>query len=159
MPHSAKPRRRGRGLKNLASRLNHSQRRALIDWGDDRALSVQDQAALLSVNRSGLYYHPVGPSAEEGQIKHRIDAIYTELPFYGSRRLTAQLQRAGDSVNRKRIQGYMRDMGIADIHPGPHRSRRQTDQAKFPYLLRHLVVAHPHHVWGSEMTYLRLHGG
>ena len=111
------------------------------------------------MNRSGLYYHPVGPSAEEVQIKHRIDAIYTDLPFYGSRRLTAQLQREGLSVNRKRIQGYMREMGIEGIHPGPNLSRRQTDQAKFPYLLRHLVVTHPNHVWGSDITYLRLHGG
>ncbi|AEJ40391.1 transposase IS3/IS911 family protein [Sulfobacillus acidophilus TPY] len=55
-------------------------------------------------------------------LKHRIDEIYTQRPFYGSRRMTAQLQREGHPVNRKRIQRYMHEMGIWGIAPGPHTS-------------------------------------
>jgi len=51
-------------------------------------LSLILQADLLGLNRSGLYYQPVPPSAEEIAIKHRIDEIYTAHPFYGSRRIT-----------------------------------------------------------------------
>jgi putative transposase len=49
------------------------------------------QADLLGISRSSLYYQPRPPSAEEITIKHRIDELYTEYPFYGSRRMVAQL--------------------------------------------------------------------
>jgi putative transposase len=48
----------------------------------DTDLTLKTQAELLSLNRSGLYYEPVAPSAEEVAIKHRIDEIYTQYPFY-----------------------------------------------------------------------------
>jgi putative transposase len=50
------------------------------------------QTELLSLNRSSLYYQPKPASAEEVQLKHRIDEIYTQTPFYGARKIAAQLQ-------------------------------------------------------------------
>ena len=50
-------------------------------------LTLSEQADLLSMSRSSLYYVAHAPSEWEVRIKHRIDAIYTELPFYGSRRI------------------------------------------------------------------------
>jgi len=41
----------------------------------------------------------------------RINAIYTDHPFYGSRKLTAVLRREGYRVNRKRVRRLMRAMG------------------------------------------------
>ena len=43
--------------------------------------SVKEQAALLSLSRSSLYYTPRLPSPQEVAVKHRRDAIYTEHPF------------------------------------------------------------------------------
>jgi len=40
-------------------------------------LPLTQQADLLSVSRSSLYYQPREPSAEEIAIKHRIDELYT----------------------------------------------------------------------------------
>lgn len=74
------------------------------------------QTDLLGLHRSGVYYQPVAPAPEEVVIKHRIDAIYTAHPFYGSRRIAEQL-RPDWIVNRKRVQRYMREMGIAAIYP------------------------------------------
>ena len=54
-------------------------------------LTLSRQTELLSLNRTSLYYRPLAPSPEEVALKHRIDAIYTERPFYGVRRITAQL--------------------------------------------------------------------
>jgi hypothetical protein len=42
-------------------------------------------------------------------IEHRIDALYTQHPFYGSRRITAQLRREGMTINRKVVQRHMRE--------------------------------------------------
>lgn len=120
-------------------------------------MSVQCQ--LLGLSRSSCYYRPVGPSAQELALKHRIDEIYTERPFYGSRRMTITLQTEGHGVNRKRIQRYMREMGIWGLAPGPHLSRPQPEHPVFPYLLRGLEIVRPNQVWGIDLTYIRLTGG
>ncbi len=117
------------------------------------------QVELLSVNRSGVYYQPQPPSAAEVQLKHRIDEIYTKWPFYGSRKITAQLQLEGVEVNRKAIQRHMREMGIAGICPGPNLSKRTQKEGIFPYLLRHTTSQYPNHIWGLDITYIRLRGG
>jgi putative transposase len=117
------------------------------------------QADLLGISRSSLYYQPRPPSAEEVALKHRIDAIYTQYPFYGSRRITAQLRREGKEVNRKAVQRHMREMGIAGICPGPNLSRRAQGERVYPYLLRDLRCTHPNHVWGIDVTYIPLQAG
>ncbi len=114
------------------------------------------QVELLSVNRSTVYYHPQPPSAAEVQLKHRIDEIYTQCPFYGSRKITEQLQLDGVEVNRKAVQRHMREMGIAGICPGPNLSKRTQKEGIFPYLLRHTTSQYPNHVWGLDITYIRL---
>jgi hypothetical protein len=40
------------------------------------------------------------------------DEEYTSRPFYGSRRMVVFLKTAGHVVNRKHVQGLMRDMGL-----------------------------------------------
>jgi putative transposase len=126
---------------------------------DQPALPLTIQANLLSLNRSSLYYRPCAPSLEEVAIKHRIDALYTEHPFYGSRRITAQLRRDGMALNRKAVQRHMRGMGIAGVAPGPNFSRRDSEQRVYPYLLRDVTSAYPNHVWGIDITYVRLQAG
>jgi len=122
-------------------------------------LSLTLQAELLSLSRASLYYKVVPPTAEEIAVKHRIDEIYTDWPFYGSRKMTAQLRREGRVINRKTVQRHMREMGIAGITPGPNLSRRAQDHRLFPYLLRELVIERPNQVWGIDITYIRLLGG
>jgi putative transposase len=92
-------------------------------------------------------------------LKHRIDAIDTQHPFYGSRRIAAQLRRDGEKVNRKAVQRHMREMGIAGIRPGPNLSRRAHGEQVYPYLLRDFTCAHPNQVWGIDVTYIPLQAG
>ena len=113
----------------------------------------------MGLNRSGLYYQPLAPSAEEVALKHRIDELYTLRPFYGSRRITATLQREGWRLNRKAVQRHMREMGIQGIHPGPNLSKRRSDHQVYPYLLRGLAITEPNQVWGIDITYIRLAKG
>ena len=119
-------------------------------------LPLTQQAELLSVSRSSFYYQPREPSASEIAIKHRIDELYTQHPFYGSRKMEAQLRREGVVISRKTVQRHMREMGIVAIYPGPNLSRRQHKEHVFPYLLRNLTINAPNHVWGIDITYIRL---
>ena len=106
----------------MATCLTRDERIQLIDWTKaDLSLSVQAQ--LLGLNRSSLYYQPVPPSAEEIALKHRIDQLYTDHPYYGSRRITEQLKREGLQVNRKAVIRHMHEMGLVAVYPGPNLSR------------------------------------
>lgn len=123
-------------------------------------LSLKTQAELLSLSRSSLYYQPVPVSAEEIALKHAIDEIYTRYPFYGSRRITVELrQNRQIKVARETVQRYMREMGIAGICPGPNLSRRNAAHRVYPYLLRNVTADRPNHVWGVDITYIRLRSG
>jgi putative transposase len=138
--------------------LTRSERLALVERTDSE-LPLTTQAEVLGLSRSSLYYQPVAPSSEEVHIKHRIDAIYTQLPFYGSRRITAKLQLEQLWPSRTTVQRYMQEMGIAAISPRPNLSRRHPDHQVYPYLLRHITSQFPNHVWGIDITYIRLRAG
>lgn len=89
----------------------------------------------------------------------RIDEQYLSTPFYGSRRMTAHLQRAGDLVNRKRVQRLMRIMGLEGLFPGRKTTIRAPQHKVYPYLLRDLTITRPNQVWCSDITYVPLQGG
>lgn len=80
------------GGKNLVDCISREERQQLIEW-EKRELPISAQAHLLGLNRAGLYYQPVPPSAHEVALKHRIDEIYTAHCYYGYRRIAAQLHR------------------------------------------------------------------
>jgi len=122
-------------------------------------LTLTAQTELLSLNRTSLYYRPIAPTPEEVALKHRIDAIYTDNPFYGVRRITAQLRREGRLVNHKAVARHMREMGLAALAPGPNLSKRAQKAGIYPYLLRDVTARHPNHIWGIDITYIRLRGG
>lgn len=138
--------------------MSRRERLEWIEWQREE-LPLNLQADLLSLSRSSLYYKPVMPSAEEVAIKHRIDELYTQYPFYGSRRIAAVLNREGMMIERKTVRQHMREMGIAGISPGPNLSRRNLQHKIYPYLLRNVTSAYPNHIWGIDITYIRLKGG
>lgn len=125
---------------------------------DNAELALKTQADLLSLNRSGLYYRPIGPSDAEIAVKHRIDEIYTAHPYYGSRRMAVILSKE-TPISRPTVQRYMREMEIAGISPGPNLSKRNPEHKIYPYLLRGLKIQRPNQIWGIDITYIRLKGG
>lgn len=84
----------------------------------------------------------------------RIDALYTERPYFGSRRLADELD-----VNRKRVQRLMRLMGLEAIYPKPRTTTRHPEHKIYPYLLRNVAVVRPDQVWSIDITYIPLRSG
>ncbi len=138
--------------------MNRTERLALVERAEAE-LSLKSQAELLSLSRSSLYYQPVPPTAEEIRLKHRIDELYTCYPFYGSRRIRAMLRREGWRINRKRVKRCMREMGLVAVYPGPNLSKPAPGHKIYPYLLRNVVADYPNHIWGIDITYIRLQQG
>lgn len=91
-----------------------------------------------------------------------IDQIYTDSPFYGSRKIKEVLRREHDAIaNRKHIQRLMKEMGIEAIYPKSkfNLSDPDSNHKKYPYLLRNLTISRPNQVWGTDITYLKLSQG
>ncbi len=122
--------------------LSREERVNLVDWQREE-LDMKMQAELLSLNRSSLYYQPVPPSTEEVALKYRIDELYTAHPYYGYRRITAQLQREDLEVNHKAVARHMREMSLAAVYPGLNLSKRAHQAAIYPYLLRNVTASTP----------------
>ena len=53
----------------------------------------------------------------------------------------------------------MTQMGFAAVYPGPNLSKRAHQSLIYPYLLRNVDILRPNHVWGTDITYIRLAGG
>jgi len=129
-----------------------------VEW-DDAAVSVMVQCELLELNRSGVYCQAQASTTRELDIKRRIDEVYTAYPFYGIRRITAQLRADGLLVNHKAVARHMGEMGLHAISPSPNTSKRAHQHAIYPYLLRGLTITQPNHVWGVDITCIRLRSG
>jgi putative transposase len=132
--------------------------RPLVELGHPE-ISIRRQCELLGVNRSGLYYEPVGESDENLLLMRMLDEQYTRAPFYGSRRMTEWLIPQGHEVNRKRISRLMEVMGIEAVYPKPKLSLPGQGHRIYPYLLRGLAVERVNQVWSADITYIRMAQG
>jgi putative transposase len=88
-----------------------------------------------------------------------IDQQFLKTPFYGSRKMTAYLERAGEVVNRKRVQRLMGVMGLEALHPRPRTSTADPNARVYPYLLRDRELTHIDEVWSSDITYIPMRHG
>ena len=118
------------------------------------SLSLVHQCQLLGISRSSLYYRPIGPSAEELTLLRLIDEQYLKTPFYGSRRMAVHLRQLGYSINRKRVQRLMRQLGLQAVYPKPKLSQPHPGHKVYPYLLRGVEIDRVNQVWSTDITSL-----
>ena len=122
-------------------------------------LSLRRQSELLGLSRSSLYYTPRGASAEELALMRRLDELYLEHPFYGSRQMVRHLRREGTVVGRDRVRRLMRVMGLEALYCKPRTSIAHPQHRVYPYLLRGMKVERPDHVWCADLTYIPVSQG
>ena len=132
--------------------------RPLVDRGHPE-ISVRRQCGLLGINRSGLYYEPVGESEENLLLMRLVDEQYTRTPFYGSRKMTEWLATQGHAVNRKRVSRLMELQGLEAVYPKPKLSQPGEGHRIYPYLLRGTTVERVNQVWSTDITYIRMAQG
>lgn len=123
-------------------------------------LTLNYQTQLLDISRSHFYYQPAAVSADDIRVMGLMDKIFTDRPFYGSRRITEDLkQDYQEQINRKRVIRLMREMGLEAIYPKKRTTIPNQQHLKYPYLLKNLAVIRPNQVWGTDITYIKLLGG
>lgn len=125
----------------------------------DGLFSIRRQCELLSLNRSSLYYRPMGESEENLGLMRLLDEQYTRTPCYGVLKMEAYLRSLGYEVNIKRVRRLLRTMGLEAIYQKPNTSKPNPEHKVYPYLLRGLVIDHCDQVWSTDITYVRLASG
>ena len=138
--------------------MSPSERRDMIRKKNTK-LSLTRQCKLLKINRSSLYYTPVGVNAETLELMHEIDRVFTKYPFFGSRQIAAYLPQSGFSAGRHRVRRLMGIMGLQAVYKGPNTSKKHPQHRIYPYLLRKLAITRPNQVWCSDITYIPVKRG
>ena len=121
---------------------------------------VTRQADLLGISRASVYYIPHPIDLRDQEIMRVIDEVYTKRPYFGSRRMAHETSDIlNEQINRKHIQRLMDVMGLEALYPKPHLSWNGTPAYRFTYLLTGITANHPNHIWGTDITYIRMRQG
>jgi putative transposase len=122
-------------------------------------LPIKQQAEVLGISRSTVYYEPRPISEEDLWLMRRLDELHLNYPFAGSRMLRGLLSQQGLEVGRRHIKTLMRRMGIEAIYRKPNTSKPAPGHKIYPYLLRGMAVTRPNQVWAMDLTYIPMARG
>ena len=122
-------------------------------------LPIKQQAELLGISRSTVYYEPRPISAEDLWLMRLIDELHLNYPFAGSRMLRDLLWQQGLEVGRRHIKTLMKRMGIEAIYRKPNTSKPAPGHRIYPYLLSGLAITRPNQVWAMDITYIPMARG
>lgn len=145
------------GSKKNLSCLNLEQKRQIVSSGCK--LSIRRQCQLIGLSRSNLYYKPRQITESELRILKLVDEIYTAHPYFGSRRMLAELEDHGISLGRQKARQYYRLLGLEAVYPKINLSKRNHEHRVYPYLLRYLPITRVNQVWSADVTFIRLKHG
>lgn len=126
---------------------------------EDETISIRSQCELIAVNRSTVYYEPIGESEENLTIMRLMDEHYLDHPTHGVLQMQDFLFLLGFLVNHKRVRRLLRKMGLMAIYP--KRNLSKLGHAKYirPYLLKGLKIVRPNQVWAVDITYIPMAKG
>lgn len=80
-------------------------------------------------------------------------------PYYGTRRMSKELEDYGYHVGRDEIRSCYAILGLEAIYPKPNLSKNNAEHKVYPYLLRGVLIQNVNHVWSADITYVRLKHG
>lgn len=128
---------------------------------ENSEITLSRQAEILGISRSSLYYQ-AEVNDRDLHLMNLIDAIYTEHPSYGKRKIAAIIRRDEKIVvSKKHIRTLMAKMGIMAIYPKKKSYLSQPNKLHkiYPYLLNSLAITRVNQVWSTDITYIKLEHG
>lgn len=120
---------------------------------------VHSVSFVLSISRSNFYYKPAFASNSDLELMRKIDEIYLQHQYFGSRRIMQTLNRLGYNIGRKKTSNLMKEMGIEALYPKPRTTTIHKNHTKYPYLLKGLTIVKPNYVWAADITYIPMPQG
>lgn len=118
---------------------------------------VQRLCALLACPRSTYYARPQAHTPD-ADVVAAVEQVLMRWPFYGYRRVPAQLRRMGIVVGERQVRRVLRQLGVTR---SVGKVRLQTTDSHHPHLrypnrIRGLTMRCPDQVWVGDITYIRL---
>ncbi len=128
------------------------------------ARAIKGLSAAVGVSPATYYRHrqPVvrsaGPPRGETAVRQEIQQIALEMPNYGYRSMTQELQRRGRDVGRDRVLRYMREANLLCRRRRAFVATTDSNHALrvFPNLARELVLSGVDQLWVGDTTYIKL---
>jgi putative transposase len=150
----------------LVSLVSSKTRKKFVDT--KHKLSLNKQCEVLHIAKSTLYYTPIKRFSSEADLKllNALNAIHSEFPYYGTRRLVTALENEGFRVGRKLLKSAMEYMGIKALYPKHKTTQAYKEHYKYKYLLKEfkndknqIIIDTPNKVWSTDITYIKLEKG
>jgi transposase InsO family protein len=121
-------------------------------------VAIAARCRLLELPRA-TYYRAQAEAAEADiELRSLIQQVAVEWPAYGYRRITAELQRRGQSVNRKRVLRLMGEDNLLCLRKRRfvHTTNSDHRLPVYPNLVPELLITGCDQLWVSDITYIRL---
>jgi transposase InsO family protein len=114
---------------------------------------------VLDCPRSSYYYEAV--HRDDSVLVGEIEQIVIRRPYYGYRKVTAQLRRANWQVNSKVVRRIMKQLGLQGRVGQVKICTTDSSHSlpRYPNLIRNLTAAFPDHIWVADITYIQLGKG
>jgi putative transposase len=135
----------------------------VVSEAPNNARAISGLSAAVGVSRATYYrqrHQQAPPLADRAETKRRqaIQRIALEMPTYGHRPMTAELQRRDLPTGRDRVLRYMRE---ANLLCRRRRAFVATTDSRhslkvFPNLARDLILTEVDQLWVADITYIRL---
>lgn len=111
----------------------------------------------LGCPRSTYYYEQIIDPQDAGFLE-AIEQVLMRWPFYGYRRMTAQLKRDGHHIGETRVRRLLahieHSVKVGRVKVTTTDSNH--DLPRYPNLVKGLSIERPNQVWVADITYIRL---
>jgi transposase InsO family protein len=121
-------------------------------------LSVSARCRVLEWPRSSYYRAQTEATEADMSLRALVQQVALEWPSYGYRRITAELKRRGQAVNRKHVLRLMREDNLLVLRKRRfvHTTNSDHRLPVYPNLVPDLVVTRCDQLWVADITYIRL---
>ena len=129
---------------------------------DHSTVSISRACRAMDVSRSGysLWLRRPAPQPIPGEMNLRaeIQDIALAYPYYGYRRISAELRNRGTPVNRKRVLRLMREDNLIRMKKAfkPQTTDSNHSLKVYPNRAKYVEVTAMNQLWVADITYIRL---
>ncbi len=110
----------------------------------------------MSLSRNG-WYHKSKEKKNNTEIKQKIEKVLIESPYYGYKRVAAELKNNGEIFNHKRIYKIMGEYHLLQVRKSkkvPRTTNSRHNLTVYTNEIKYLGPVLPKWVWVSDITYV-----